>query len=258
VKLRSFVPRLLDFTLPPACAGCQEHLRAPSGVPLAEAPRICSRCRSRLRPPPHPRCPRCHAPRGTGIAPDRPCPECHDWPAPLLKARAVCLLEPPADALVHGLKYGGWPELAGELGAWMVRVAREEPEGIQGRLVVPVPTTPRRLRQRGYNQARELAVAVAAGVCGTLSEVLSRRDGGGSQVTLHRGERRANVHEAFFLTGEARAQVGGRVPILVDDVLTTGATAGAAAEALAEAGAQGVFLLTFARTPPDPEAAADR
>jgi predicted amidophosphoribosyltransferase len=133
---------------------------------------------------------------------------------------------------------------------WLVRLAHNEGEPLLDRPVIPVPTTPRRLRIRGYNQARELAAWVADGIGGRLVDALERREGGGSQVTLHRGERRANVHEAFLLTGKADAEVAGKVPILVDDVLTTGATACAAADALLGAGALGTFLLTFARSLP--------
>ena len=242
--------RVFDFVLPTACAGCAGYL--PSSGPPGRAPRICWECRSRLRPAPHPRCPRCHAPRGTGLAQDRPCAECREWPDALVGARSAFLMRSPADALVHALKYGGWPELAGELAAWMIRLVEEEPELLGGRTIVPVPTTRKRLRARGYNQARMLADAVCRGLGETLVDALQRREGGGSQVVLHPGERRANVVGAFSVSyrRDVSKAIRDRDLLLVDDVLTTGATAGSAAEALRDGGARSVVVLTFARALP--------
>src|SRR6185295_11416116 len=90
--------------------------------------------------------------RGTDVA----CIECSAWPAPLSGARASAVLEPPADALVHALKYGGWKGLAGPLG---VRMGRTCP--LPGRVVVAVPTTAARAKRRGYNQAALLAAGYA-------------------------------------------------------------------------------------------------
>ena len=158
----------------------------------------------------------------------------------------------PADALVHALKYGGWPELADELATWMVRLVHAEPRLFRGRAIVPVPTARARVRARGYNQVRVLAEAVRRGIDGTLVDALVRREGGGSQIALHPGERRANVLGAFSLSSrrEVSQAIRDRDVLLVDDVLTTGATAGSAAEALGSGGARSVVVLTFARALP--------
>ncbi|MEX1259077.1 MAG: phosphoribosyltransferase family protein [Gemmatimonadota bacterium] len=116
--------------------------------------------------------------------------------------------------------------------------------------IVPVPTTLRRLRDRGYNQAGVLAATVARATGGILLEALSRMEGGESQVALHPDERRANVKGAFLLRDSSAAEIRGRDILLVDDVLTTGATAVAAAETLGAGGARSVTLLTFARALP--------
>jgi predicted amidophosphoribosyltransferase len=84
-----------------------------------------------------------------------------------------------------------------------------------------------------------------------LLEALGRKEGGTSQVSLDRGARRENVRQAFHLLPDAQISFQGREIVLVDDVLTTGATALAAAEILVEGGAKGVHLLTFARTLPE-------
>jgi predicted amidophosphoribosyltransferase len=207
---------------------------------------VCAGCLVSLREPPWPRCPRCHFPRGTGRAPGTACLECASWPAAVTQAIASAVLEPPADALVHALKYGGWPGLAGPLGARMARLC---PVPV-GTPVVPVPTTAARARQRGYNQAELLARAYAGALRAPVVAALERGRGGPSQVSLAPDQRRRNVEGAFTVPADAARDLRGRDVALIDDVLTTGATAGAAAQALERAGAVGVTVITFARALP--------
>ena len=241
--------RLMEFLLPPACGGCAGSL--PSVQHRREGnPQICPSCLTRLKPPAYPRCLRCHAPRGTGLSEDRACPECHSWPSVLVTARCAAVLAPPADKLVHALKYGGWPDLAGELAERMIESTRRTFDSILDLPLVPVPTTPRRLRRRGYNQARLLAKEVANRTGGTLIDALERGTEGMSQVALQPGERRTNVDGVFSLQPGAQSLIRGTHLVLVDDVLTTGATASAAATTLQGGGAATVRLLTFARSLP--------
>lgn len=180
------------------------------------------------------------------------CLACRDWPPALVAARWAVVLEPPADALVHGLKYEGWRRLAPLMARRMSRVARPSPAP-DAPLVVPVPTTRRRRRRRGYNQALLLAEAYASDRDEPLAPLLERREDRARQVTqvaLHPDERRANVREAFRVRPGSEAACRGRWVVLVDDVLTTGATAGAAAETLERAGCIGVVVVTFARALP--------
>ena len=120
----------------------------------------------------------------------------------------------------------------------------------EGYLIVPVPTTRRRARTRGYNQARLLAEAIADRVHMPLVDALERRHGGPTQVGLHPAERRANVKRAFTVRADTRATLTGARVLLVDDVLTTGSTAMEAARPIVQAGATQVFLSTFARALP--------
>jgi ComF family protein len=217
---------------------------------------LCSGCRTRLRPPPPPRCGRCDAPLGTG---GQRCRECEEWPVSLFRARSAAILAPPADTLVYALKYGGWPESAAEMASGMSRLLARE-AGFDGAVLVPVPTTRGRERKRGYNQAAVLARELARPTGRTVVEALARTGRGGTQVALHRDERRANVQGAFRMRDEALASVRGRPVVLVDDVLTTGATAAEAAEVLTRGGAGPVLLLAFARALPgriDDPAVAD-
>ena len=120
----------------------------------------------------------------------------------------------------------GWsPELRGHLAS-----PRELLSGQY--LIAPIPTTRRRARTRGYNQAALLAEAVADRVDKRLVEALERRRGGSTQVGLHPAERRANVRRAFTVRADARATLKGARVLLVDDVLTTGSTAMEAARPL--------------------------
>jgi ComF family protein len=207
---------------------------------------VCAGCLAALREPPWPRCPRCHFPRGTGRAPASACLECASWPAALAHATASAVLEAPADALTHALKYGGWRGLAEPLGARMARLCPVPIDTV----VVPVPTTAGRARQRGYNQAELLARAYAGTLGSRMLLALGRGTEGPSQVALAPDQRRRNVEGAFAVRAGVSARLRGRAVALIDDVLTTGATACAAAQALERAGAAGVTVITFARALP--------
>ena len=208
---------------------------------------MCVRCRTRLRVPTWPRCVRCHHPRGTGRADEPDCLECRSWPEALTAARYAFALEAPATDLVHALKYEGWRELATFIAGAMARVCSE---ALSRRLIVPIPTTRQRLRQRGYNQAELIATRLAELRDVPMYRALQRRDGGLSQTALKPAERRDNVQGVFTpVSGAARPLRGAHV-LLVDDVLTTGATAGEAASTLAAVGAASVTLIAFARALP--------
>lgn len=164
----------------------------------------------------------------------------------LVAARAGTALTPAAHRLVHALKYDGWRRAVGPMVRAMAARLDDLPSDL---LLVPVPTTGERLRRRGYNQARLLAEALAHLVGRPCTEALERRGGGPSQVALHPSQRRTNVNHVF--ESSMGPSVGGRSVLLVDDVLTTGATACAAARVLEEAGVSRVTLIVFARALPD-------
>lgn len=117
----------------------------------------------------------------------------------------------------------------------------------EARLVVPVPTTTVRLRERGYNQAERLARALAAISGRTTLPALQRGVGASSQTALLPAARLANVAGVFALVEGAAADIAGEHLLLVDDVLTTGATVIACTEALVAGGARCVTVVTFAR-----------
>jgi len=176
------------------------------------------------------------------------CSECEGWPPALTAARFAYVLVSPASDLVHALKYEGWPELATLMGDAMARLPVPEPSGFRGRVVVvPVPTTPARLRARGYNQAELLARRFAEVRGLPLYSALERPGARRSQTALTPAARRENVRDVFVPIRGREAAIGGTHVVLVDDVLTTGATASEAASELARMGAAAVTLLTYVR-----------
>ncbi len=175
------------------------------------------------------------------------CQECQEWPPGLRAARSACLLAPPADALVHQLKYRAWHGLAPLMANAMLNVRMPDDVREEARLVVPVPTTAARLRERGYNQAELLARAFADASNTTLISALARGSGASSQTTLQPAARLANVAGAFGPVAGMEAEIAGEHLVLVDDVLTTGATITACTQALVAAGARCVSVVTFAR-----------
>ena len=234
---------LADFLLPAACAACAgpavEEVRAGTGP-------VCQNCRLALPPIPHPACERCGAPLGTGEAPS--CLECVDWPGEVAAARALCLLESPARELVHALKYQGWRGVGDFMGFEM---ARRAPAAVRGAdCVVPVPTSRRNMRRRGYNQAAVIARALASKLRAPLVPCLERQRQDSTQTALNPMQRRANVSGAFVLVERFRDALAGSRIVLVDDVITTGATVLAAVEAMGPAAPGGVIAYAFARTVP--------
>ncbi|MBI4538859.1 MAG: ComF family protein [Gemmatimonadetes bacterium] len=163
------------------------------------------------------------------------------------------VLQPPADRIVYALKYDGWEALGRFMGEALARLALPPDVEREATLVVPVATTPARLRQRGYNQAQVIARAYAAITGRRCVAVLERTRGSETQVSLQPADRIANVAGVFRVRADTPTSVDGAHLILVDDVLTTGATVLAAAGALRAAGARAITVLTFARALPGGE-----
>jgi ComF family protein len=148
------------------------------------------------------------------------------------------------DAL-HALKYSGERRLARPLGA--AAAARWREAAIGGDTLVHVPVHPSRRAARGYDQAELLARAAGASLGCPVVPALRRERATAPQYELGRDRRAANVAAAFGTDPAHRTSVAGRWPVLVDDVVTTGATLVACAEALLAAGAVAVSALTIAR-----------
>ena len=234
---------LLDVLLPPSCLACRGAITAGDSARL-----VCRLCRSRLRALPAPWCERCGAPLlRTGRAGPSQCLECIRWPPAVRAARAAALLAPPADVLVHQLKYRGWKGIAAILAERMAALRLPDDAREEAELCIPVPTTPQRLRTRGYNQAELIADAYARATDRRLAPLLERTLARDTQTHLQPAARAANVAGAFRVRPGADALLHGAHVLLIDDVLTTGATAGECAATLVAAGARCATVVTFAR-----------
>jgi len=180
-------------------------------------------------------CARCGQPGGAPA-----CPACRSAPPAFEAVHAGGLFGGPLAEAIHALKYEDRPAVARPLGAWLAAQVPLPP----GAAVVSVPLGRARRIARGYDQAALLADALArSGGARRLRGVLVRVRETPPQVGLSRAARAANVAGAF----RATARVAGQWVVLVDDVVTTGATAAAASAALQEAGAVGVQVIALAR-----------
>jgi ComF family protein len=156
--------------------------------------------------------------------------------------------------LVHALEYRGWRAAAGPMAERMAAMPFPRETEEEAGLVIAVPTSATRRRERGYNQAELLAAALAARAGRRhASHLLLRTRATATQTALHPGERRANVARAFAVPAGGAAELRGEHVLLVDDVWTTGATVLSCAQALFEAGARVASVATFARVVPELE-----
>ena len=229
------------FLLPNACIVCGTVMppREPDGL-------LCPICRSRIRAVVG-GCERCHQP----LPPVGPCRFCASWSPAMVWVRSGFWLDSVTRTVVHHLKYEDCTRLGGLI-ARLVAATLPRPDA---GWLVPIPVGKRRLRQRGYNQTELLARALGrAWKMPVADSVLQRVRETKTQTALTPEARLANVAGAFA-SAEAPAPIRApgsqvRQAILVDDVLTTGATLDAAAGALASAGWPAVGAVTFARAMP--------
>jgi ComF family protein len=245
----AFAPRLrsalghtvrlaLDVALPPLCPSCHD--------PLGDGAGLCASCWSKLSMIEPPYCARLGIPFTYDPGPGLLSMEAIASPPAYDRARAAVRYDDVARALVHAFKYGDRMDLAPLMGGWMARAGRELLEETDA--LVPVPLHWRRLWARRFNQSAALAGAISAERCvPVVHDALKRVRATAQQVGLSKPERADNVQGAFRVAPEAKAAVAGRRLVLVDDVLTSGATADTCAKALLRAGAAHVDVLVFAR-----------
>jgi ComF family protein len=174
------------------------------------------------------------------------CGACLREPPPLDACFAAVSYAYPWSTLVARFKFSGEPGWAESLAQRMALVPGVADEIRQADLVLPLPLAPRRLAERGFNQALLLARKLAP--ARTEARLLLRLRETGSQATLDRKARRLNVRHAFGVEPLRAAELHGRSVLLVDDVMTSGASLHAAADALRQAGARRVSALVLART----------
>ncbi len=193
-----------------------------------------------------PFCDGCGAPFDFDLGPDARCVACADRRPVFDHARAACLYDEHARDLILKLKHADRTDLAGLFARWIARAAADILPDCDA--VVPVPLHPWRLLRRRYNQAAEIARPLAhqTGLA-YLPGAIVRRRATASQAGKSGEARRRNMDGAFAVPSAARERLGGRSILLVDDVLTTGATVEGCARVLKDAGAVRVDVAVIAR-----------
>lgn len=237
--LRSAGGRLLDVLYPPACLVCREAVGSHGA--------LCPACWGEMGFIERPFCERLGTPFDRDFGAGAISPGAAADPPVFQRARAVARYDSDeARSLAHRLKYYDRLELAEPLGRWMARAGAELLA--EADLLVPIPLHRLRLVSRRFNQSAALARVVSRESAVPLETMaLERVKPTPPQVGLSRSQRAANMQGAFRLRDEAAAIVQGRNIVLVDDVLTTGATVNAAARVLLRARAARVDVLVFAR-----------
>src|SRR6202030_2142644 len=227
----------LDIALPTLCVACREPV-AGDGV--------CAECWAKLSFIAPPFCPRLGIPFVYDPGPEFLSMEAIANPPAYQRARAAVRYDDVARTLVHALKYQDRTDLAPAMGRWMARAGQELLA--EADILVPVPLHWRRGWSRRYNQSGALARVISHQTGVKLaSEALRRVRPTQQQIGLSRSQRASNVQGAFKVAADRIADIQGRRVVLIDDVLTSGATAGACARALLRARAAQVEVLVFAR-----------
>jgi ComF family protein len=233
--LQQWTRALLDLLFPPRCQVCG----TPDEFPL------CGACADSFEVIRRPVCERCGKPlRGPADLAFTciPCRERKRYPVECV--RAFGIYDGRLREAIHGLKYDGKLALAQPLGEMLAGPISDDPRLRAADVLVPVPLHPRRERQRGFNQAEEVARIAAPRVGVPVRRLLLRQRDTQAQTDLDESERRTNVRDAFV----ARGEVQGLRVLLIDDVVTTGSTLAECARALRGAGASTVCAAAVAIT----------
>lgn len=233
---------IFDILLPPCCPTCD--------APVDQPGLMCAACFNKLTLLAEPFCRRCGVPFAsqTDAGPSRLCPGCLAAPPVFERARAALCYDAGAERLILPLKYGDRTEFAAVLALHMARAGAELLRAAD--LMVPVPLHRRRLFARRYNQAALLARALTRRTGRpSVPDALVRRRATASLGQMSAAKRAAEVADAFAVRRSRAQHINSRRVLLIDDVLTSGATANACARALKAAGAASVDVLAAARVP---------
>ncbi len=227
---KNFFRNILDFFYPPICVGCEKEIEGWGGGFAL----LCPHCYEKVFTSALASCPKCHRP----VPYFRKCKECK-IKLNLERIRALGLYAPPFPGIIEEFKYKEKTKLAEVLGDALSLLLAYDPILREGECLIPIPLHPAKMRERGYNQsellAHQIEMRTHIPVCPCLRRIRNTK----SQTELSKEERFRNMEKAFgFREGY---EVKGKKVILVDDVMTTGATLNAAASVLKEKGAKEVY-----------------
>ena len=228
----------LDVLLPPQCLGCGTLIESP-GL-------LCRACWKDIVFPGTPQCEACGLPFEYDYGDGAMCAACIRRPPVFQRARAAMVYGDTSRKLILSFKHGDRTDVAPAFGLWLARAGKELIADAD--LIVPVPLHWTRLFSRLYNQAALLGREVGnlAGVP-MAPDLLIRRKATPSQGRVSLSARRRNVRGVFAVRPSRRQDIQGLRALLIDDVMTTGATVTACARTLLKAGAEAVDVLTLAR-----------
>ncbi|HXC56063.1 MAG TPA: ComF family protein [Rhizomicrobium sp.] len=229
----------LDLLFPPLCIACRAQVSAPGA--------LCAQCWQTIQFLDGPLCECCGLPFDFDPGGATLCAACHARPPAYDKARAVMRYDAHARGPILALKHGDRLDLVPGFTRWLERGGRALLD--EADIILPVPLHPWRLWSRRYNQSAELARALARH-CGKPADfqALVRSRATPSQGAMPSAKaRRRNMLGAFKVSPRHKSAIAGRNLLLIDDVLTTGATVDACARALKRAGAAKVLVLALAR-----------
>jgi ComF family protein len=236
--LQSLRTALIDALFPPRCLACPEPTEAPHG--------LCAACWRDTHFVAGTACPKCGLPLLGEAGPEDLCDGCQRHPPAWDRGAAAVLYQDAGRKVVLALKHGDRLDMVPPLAGWMAAAGR----GLlaEAELIAPVPLHWRRLLRRRYNQSAELARRLArlSGRPAAL-DLLVRRRATTPQQGMDRAGRAANQAGAFAVNPRRAAALAGRRVLLIDDVLTSGATLSACADTLRAGGAGGVDVLVLAR-----------
>jgi ComF family protein len=238
---------LIDLVFPPVCVVCREEVDEPGS--------LCAACWKEVHFLDGPVCAACGLPFEVDPGGDTLCAACLAHPPAFDKARAVMRYDENSKKPILALKHADRLELVPGFARWLERAGAMLLDETD--IVVPVPLHRWRLWRRRYNQSAELARILARGrVLAFRPDILLRLRPTPSQGEMPSAKaRRRNVRAAFVVPRETKALVAGKTVLLIDDVMTTGATLDACAKTLKRAGAKTVYALALARVVRAPEGA---
>lgn len=230
---------LLNLLFPPQCLSCE--------VIVPRHGTLCAECWGKIHFITAPHCARCGLPFDYDMGAEALCGECLRSPSSFSRARAAFRYDEHSRSLVTRFKYADQTLLAPVYGPWLLAAGRELVAASD--VIVPVPLYYWRFVKRRYNQSALLAQALAKS-CGLplCADGLLRTRATQPQAGLTRPQRADNVKGAFRVNPKRSDVIAGKAVLLIDDVMTTGATIEQCARALLKGGASSINVLTLART----------